>query len=74
MRNLSKANDILPSKVRLEACTICQLRCKGCSFQNSNWPGLGRGYLKISDFRKFVRENKFIREIELSNLARKMDG
>jgi len=62
-----RRNDILPIKVRLEACTICQLRCKACSFQNSNCPSLGRGYLKFSDFKKFIQKNKFIRKIELSN-------
>jgi MoaA/NifB/PqqE/SkfB family radical SAM enzyme len=62
-------NNKLPSKVRLEASTICQLKCTACSFQNSNCPGLGRGYLKFSDFKNFVRKNRFIKQIELSNFG-----
>jgi MoaA/NifB/PqqE/SkfB family radical SAM enzyme len=59
--------DALPNKVRLEASTICQLRCTACSFQNSGCPGLGRGYLRFSDYKKFVQKNRFVKNIELSN-------
>ena len=60
-------NCFVPKSVRLEASTLCQLRCSGCSFQNSNYGQLGGGYLTFENFKKFIDKNKFIKEIELSN-------
>ena len=60
-------NLYIPTKVRLEACTLCQLKCFGCTFQKNNHKYLGGGYLKFGDFKKFVDHNKYIKEIELSN-------
>ncbi len=57
---------LLPKKVRLDACTLCQLKCKSCYMRNDK-PTVGLGYLKFSDFKKFVDDNKQIEEIELSN-------
>ena len=59
--------DHVPKRVRLEASTVCQLRCTGCDFQKGGNDNLGRGFLTIGNFRKFCEMNPFIREIELSN-------
>ncbi|MDR2589822.1 MAG: radical SAM protein [Oscillospiraceae bacterium] len=55
----------LSTKVRLEACSICQLRCTGCNMFEDEF--FGKGYLKIQDFEKFILDNNFIKHIELSN-------
>lgn len=59
-------NTFLPNKVRLEACTICQLRCK-CCYMRNDINTVGFGYLKYADFKKFVDNNSFVKDIELSN-------
>ena len=56
-----------PSKIRIEASTICQLRCSGCSFQNNNHDNLGEGFLRFDNFKNLLDNNTFIREVELSN-------
>ena len=59
---------IEPKRIRLEASSLCQLRCVSCPMtQKKNRRIIGYGYLKINDFQKLVDENPWIREIELSN-------
>jgi len=58
---------IKPSKVRLEACTECQLKCTSCYMRLSNYGSVGKGYLIFDNFKRFVDENSFIKQIELSN-------
>lgn len=53
--------------VRIEASTICQLKCAGCGFQKGEGDDLGREYLTFENFKKFCEMNHFIKEIELSN-------
>ena len=57
----------IPTKIRLEASTLCQLRCTGCSFQQNNHENLGGGFLSFDHFKRLVDENPQIKEIELSN-------
>ena len=57
----------LPQTARLEASTLCQLNCKSCYMRKSDCDTMGKGYLKFSDFKNFVRNNNFIKDIELSN-------
>ncbi|MGD9347966.1 MAG: SPASM domain-containing protein [Candidatus Aminicenantes bacterium] len=59
--------NIIGSTVRLEASTLCQLRCQVCPLAQGKTGILGKGYLRYSDFRRFVHENPRIRNIELSN-------
>ena len=61
--------DQLPRSIRLEACSLCQLRCPACVtlLYQKKAPKDWVGYLKFDDFKKFVDENDFIKEIELSN-------
>ena len=59
---------IAPSKIRLEASTICQLKCPSCS----NGKGLiasrlGSKFLKFEDFKKIINSNSWVRCIELSS-------
>jgi hypothetical protein len=57
----------LPKMVRIEASTLCQLNCKDCYMRKSDSGALGKGYLKFSDFKNFIKNNKFVKSIELSN-------
>ena len=60
----------LPSQIRLDLCTVCQLRCRSCYMVTEPEKvknGCGIGYLKFKDFKKFIDLNPHIREIEYSN-------
>ena len=63
-----KSKQDLPTKIRLEACSLCQLDCPACGARQfeKTAPKDWLGYLKFSDFKKFVDDNEF-QEIELSN-------
>ena len=65
---LIKSKDDLPKKVRLEACSLCQLDCPACGSRQIEKiaPKGWSGYLKFDDFRKFIDDNNF-EEIFLSN-------
>jgi len=64
--SLSKYN-IIGSTVRLEASTLCQLRCQVCPLALGKTGILGKDYLRFSDFQRFVEQNPRIRNVELSN-------
>jgi len=66
-RLLMSTNFTAYNMVRLEASTICQLNCKACYMRINNYGVVGKGYLKLEDFKRFVDNNKFIKNIELSN-------
>lgn len=57
----------MPATVRIDASTLCQLKCEGCGFQQSNHRGLGGGYLKLADFEGFLHNNPQVKRVELSN-------
>ncbi len=59
--------NIIGSSVRLEGSTLCQLKCQVCPLAQGKTGVLGRGYLRFSDFKRFVEQNSRIRNIELSN-------
>lgn len=62
------AKEIRPTSIRLEAATLCQLRCPTCpTAQGKIKRSLGAGFLKGADFRKFLDRNPWISRIELSN-------
>lgn len=63
---MPKINIDKPRSVRLDASTICQLKC-ACCYMRQNSGTVGIGYLKYDDFTKFVKQNDYIKEIELSN-------
>ena len=54
--------------IRLDASTVCQLRCPSCSTAKGLIDGnLGSKTLKFEDFKKIVDRNPWVRGIELSN-------
>jgi len=58
----------MPTSVRIDASTICQLRCVTCpSHDPKNKWVIGKGHLKYSDFKKFIDNHDYIRSVELSN-------
>ena len=57
-----------PTSIKLDASTVCQLRCPSCSTaQGAIKQKLGENFLKFSDFKKLIDENSWIAHIELSN-------
>jgi MoaA/NifB/PqqE/SkfB family radical SAM enzyme len=59
---------INPSKIGLDASTVCQLKCPSCSTTDGVIARkLGSKTLKFEDFKKIVDANPWIRGIELSN-------
>ena len=54
--------------VRLDASTVCQLKCPSCpTAMGKTGKNLGSGYLKFKDFKEFIDRNKEVSHIELSN-------
>jgi MoaA/NifB/PqqE/SkfB family radical SAM enzyme/uncharacterized RmlC-like cupin family protein len=54
--------------VRLDASTVCQLKCPSCpTATGATGQKLGVGSLKFEDFKKFIRRNPHVSHIELSN-------
>lgn len=53
--------------IRIDASTICQLRCDGCGFQKSNGRELGYGFLSFENFKAVIDKNPNIKRVELSN-------
>lgn len=62
-----KSQDELPTYVRIEASTLCQLNCPSCYMRINNSGSVGKGFLKFEDFKKFLDGHSFIKTIELSN-------
>ena len=57
-----------PRSIRLEASTVCQLKCPSCPTGTGQTArALGAGFLKFSDFKRIIDENPWISKIELSN-------
>jgi MoaA/NifB/PqqE/SkfB family radical SAM enzyme len=67
LRSRHKKDIQLPSRVWLEASTLCQLNCADCNMRKRNNGTLGAGYLKFADFKKFIDRHPFIKSVELSN-------
>ena len=65
-----KRKEDLPKKIRIEACSLCNLNCKRCWIRENeqkNSEGGGLGYLKFENFKNLVDDNPQIEEIEISN-------
>lgn len=62
-------NNLFGRMIRLEASSVCQLRCRACSTaRGKNRKGvIGWGFLKFDNFRRLIDENPDIRTIEISN-------
>lgn len=62
------AGRIRPESIRLDASTICQLKCPLCpTAKGLIRQELGNGFLSFSDFKKLVDQNLRIAHVELSN-------
>jgi MoaA/NifB/PqqE/SkfB family radical SAM enzyme len=59
---------IAPTEIRLDASTICQLKCPSCPTTTGEIAKFVKsGFLKFDDFKKLVDDNPSIKLIELSN-------
>lgn len=59
----------LPKHIRLDLCTLCQLKCPVCymrKYPQDVKNGCGNGYLRFENFKKLVDAND-IRSMEISN-------
>lgn len=60
--------DKLPTRIKLESTTACQLRCPLCPTASGEvGRSLGTKNLKFENFKKFLDENSYVKEVELSN-------
>lgn len=60
--------EIRPTKIRLEASSHCQLRCRSCpTGGNAATTAVGRGFLRADDFCRILDKHPWITEVELSN-------
>jgi len=61
---------VRPKKIRVDASSICQLKCPDCPTTNRlTLPVVGRGFLKLRNFQKILNDNPWIEVVELSNLG-----
>lgn len=62
-------NAVAGAYLRVDACSICQLRCQKCSTAKGiNRRGVvGWGYLKFEDFKQLIDDNPTVRTAEVSN-------
>lgn len=59
---------IQPIRLRIEASSVCQLRCPSCpTTSGAIHPAVGSGLLRLEDFEKILAENPRIVDVELSN-------
>lgn len=63
--------DVKPKRIRLEASSVCQLKCVLCSQSTGDIENsiIGKGFLKFFDFKKLIDDNPWIERIELSNFG-----
>ena len=56
-----------PWRVRIDICTLCQLRCRDCHMRDPGEATMGYGYIPAETFKNFIDDNPFILSIEISN-------
>lgn len=62
------AGPVRPRRLRLEATSVCQLRCPACPTATGRTErALGRGRLRFEDFRDLLERSPEIVHVELSN-------
>jgi MoaA/NifB/PqqE/SkfB family radical SAM enzyme len=65
---LLKNNRVMPTTLRLDATTICQLACPSCPTASGQiGQSLGSQHLSFEIFKNLLENNPLIRHIELSN-------
>jgi len=61
---------IKPRRIRLEASSVCQLRCSLCPQSTGALEDtVGLGFLRAEDFDSLLAKNPWLAEVELSNLG-----
>lgn len=59
---------VRPGRIRVEACSLCQLHCPSCpNAGKAISSAIGYGYLRARDFESLLDANPFVRDVELSN-------
>lgn len=58
---------VLPTAARLETAAICQLECPLCPTEMDGRSVIGKGVLRLDNFRRFLDRNPRIRQLELAN-------
>jgi len=62
------SGQVKPKKIRLEASSVCQLKCSACpNSSNAMSPAVGKGFLRPEHFQKLLDENPWVEAVELSN-------
>lgn len=57
-----------PRSVALDLSTACQLKCPSCPTANGAIArSIGTGFLTLAEFKKFLRKNPWVSDVELSN-------
>lgn len=61
---------VFPAAIRIEACSLCQLRCVLCPRTTGETDEIiGKGYLKFDHFESLIVRNPQIRQVELGNFG-----
>ncbi len=61
---------VSPSRLRLEASTVCQLKCPTCETATGElYQQVAKGFLRFDKFKQLIDDNPQVREIELSNFG-----
>jgi len=68
-KNRSAGYPIRPSSVRIDTCSLCQLRCPLCQAIGHETSIIGRGALQFDYFRELVHRNPWIKKVELGNFG-----
>lgn len=60
---------VIPTKIQLESSSYCQLKCPYCPTASTeiHHSAIGRGFLKLDDFKRLLDMNPLVKEVELSN-------
>ncbi|MBF0406259.1 MAG: radical SAM protein [Candidatus Riflebacteria bacterium] len=70
MQDLFLDDRIFPTAIRIDASTVCQLKCPLCPRTTGETSKtLGNGFLKFDDFRNLVDANPQIKMIEFGNFG-----
>lgn len=63
------SDDLRPRTIRVDASSVCQLRCPSCPNAQRMYEQsvVGYGFLKLDDFRNLLDDNPWLSEVELAN-------
>jgi MoaA/NifB/PqqE/SkfB family radical SAM enzyme len=65
---LGNLREPMPRQIRVEASSLCQLRCPSCpTTAGAIHPAIGNGFLRFENFRRLIDENPSLARVELSN-------